>query len=345
MKNISLFCLILLFCSCQKEKITLSENVSEEFYVENAGASMRVLIEGNTAGNTFILIIHGGPGVSSYFYDTKYISKNIGDKYAVVYWDQRNAGASQGTSNGSNLHLNQMVDDLKKVIEVLKFRYGQQIALFLVGHSFGGLLVTDFLITSDYQNLIKGLINVDGSHNYPLNDTLTRQMLLKVGQSQISKKRNVDKWQPIVSYCIAHQGNFTFEQSQQLESYASEAETYIDSVKYISIFSEVLKYAIADKYPLTAILSNLLYSEDSNFNKELAKTQFSSSLYKITIPVLVLWGKYDFTCPPALGEDFYDHIGTSDKRFVSSPSSGHNMILQDKKLFCDEVNAFVLTHK
>jgi pimeloyl-ACP methyl ester carboxylesterase len=302
-------------------------------------------VEGNTTNNTFILLVHGGPGASSYFYDTKYIRKNVGDKYAVVYWDQRNAGASQGTSNGSNLHLDQMVDDLKKVIEVLRFRYGQQIALFLVGHSFGGLLVTDFLITSDYQNLIKGLINVDGSHNYPLNDTLTRQMLLNIGQYQITKKRNVDKWQPIVLYCIAHQGNFTFEESQQLESYASKAETYIDSVKYVSVFSEVLKYAIADKYPLTAILSNLLYSEDSNFNKELATTQFSSSLYKITIPVLVLWGKYDFICPPALGEDFFNHINSGDKRMVYSSHSGHNMILQDKKLFCDEVNAFVSTHK
>jgi len=345
MRTVFLFGFILLFSACQKEKISLSENVSEAFYVENAGASMRVLVEGNTASNTFILIIHGGPGASSYFYDTKYISKNIGDKYAVIYWDQRNAGASQGTSNGGNLHLDQMVDDLKKVIEVLKFRYGQQISLFLVGHSFGGLLATDFLISSDYQNLIKGWINVDGSHNYPLNDTLTRQMLLNVGQYQISKKRYVNKWQPIVMYCVAHQGNFTFEQSQQLESYAAEAENYIDSVKYVSIVSEVLKYAIADKYPLTAILSNLLYSEDSNFNKELAKTQFSSSLHKITIPVLVLWGKYDFTCPPALGEDFFNHINSSYKRMVISPRSGHNLILQDKKLFCDEVNAFVLTHK
>src|SRR5665811_702895 len=131
MRRLFLFSFILLFSGCQKEKITLSENVSEAFYVENAGASMRVLVEGNTTSNTFILIIHGGPGASSYFYDTKYISRNIGDKYAVVYWDQRNAGASQRTSNGGNLHLDQMVEDLKKVIEVLKFRYGQQISLFL----------------------------------------------------------------------------------------------------------------------------------------------------------------------------------------------------------------------
>jgi len=345
MRILFLFGFILLFSGCQKEKITFSENVSEAFYVDNAGASMRVLIEGNTTSNTFIIIIHGGPGASSYFYDTKYISRNIGDKYAVVYWDQRNAGASQGTSNGANLHLDQMVEDLKKVIEVLKFRYGQQISLFLVGHSFGGLLAIDFVTSSDYQNMVKGLINVDGSHDYPLNDTLTRQMLLTVGQYEVSKNRHVDKWQPIINYCIAHQGNFSFEESQQLESYATEAENYIDSIKHVNIVSQVLKYAISDKYPITAMLSNLLYSEDSNFNKELAKTQFSSSLYKITIPVLVLWGKYDFTCPPALGEDFYGHIYSSDKKMIISPSSGHNIILQDKKLFCNEVNAFVLGHK
>ena len=94
------FALLILLQGCQKEKITVSENASEVFYVENAGASMRVLVQGNTASNTFILVIHGGPGASSYFYDTKYITRNIGDKYAMVYWDQRNAGASQGTNNG-----------------------------------------------------------------------------------------------------------------------------------------------------------------------------------------------------------------------------------------------------
>src|SRR5512133_213521 len=117
MRNILYLCIILVFFGCQKEKITLSENVSEAFYVENGGASMRCLVEGNTSGRTFILIIHGGPGASSYLYDTEYISRNLGDKYAMVYWDQRNAGASQGSVNGENLHLDQMVDDLKKVIQ------------------------------------------------------------------------------------------------------------------------------------------------------------------------------------------------------------------------------------
>jgi pimeloyl-ACP methyl ester carboxylesterase len=288
---------MLLFTGCQKEKITFSENVSDVFYVENVKASMRVLVEGNTTSNIFIIIIHGGPGASSYLYNTDYVTQNLENKCAMVYWDQRNSGASQGNSNGAQLNLDQMVDDLKKVIQVLKYRYGKDISLFLLRHSFGGLLMTAFITKDDNQNMIKGLINVDGSHNYPLNDSLTRQMLLNVGLNQISQNKNVSKWNSISSYCYNHTGNFNLEESQQLEKFAAEAETYIDSVKQINIASLIIKYAIPGNYPLTAILINLLYSENSKLNNELAKAQFSDLLYKITVPALILWGKYDFICP------------------------------------------------
>jgi len=337
--------IIILNTGCQKEKISFSDNASDVFYVENEGAAMRVLVQGNTASKTFILIIHGGPGAGAFFYDTKFITQNIGDKYALVYWDQRNAGASQGDNNGGNLHLNVMVNDLKKVITVLKFRYGEDMSLFLLGHSFGGMIAADFVTSSDNQYMIKGLINVDGSHNYPLNDTLTREKLLSVGQYEVSQNRNIDKWTPILNYCEAHKGNFSFEESQQLEIYSTDAENYIDSIKHINIVSQVLRYMISDKYPLTAMLTNLIYSEDSNFNKELAVTQFSTSLSKVTIPVLLLWGKYDFTCPVALGEDFFNRISSTDKSMVISSKSGHYMILQDKDFFCNEINAFVQTHR
>jgi pimeloyl-ACP methyl ester carboxylesterase len=345
MKQLIFVGLLIILTGCQKEKITISSNASEVFYVENAGSAMRVLVQGNTGSNTFILVIHGGPGASSYFYDTKYIRENLGDKYAMVYWDQRNAGAAQGTANGKNLHLDQMVEDLNKVIQVLKFRYGQNMSLFLLGHSFGGLIAADFITSSDYQSLISGLINVDGSHNYPLNDTLTRQMLLSAGNREVLNRRNVDKWIPIIKYCYVHKGGFSFEESQQLEQYASDAESYIDSVKHINFVTEVLKYAVDDKYPLTAMAGNLLYSEDSDFNVELSKSQFSSLLYKVKVPVLVLWGKYDFTCPEELGRDFYQRIGSVYKKMVISPVSGHNMMLQDEKLFCDEVSSFVQDHR
>jgi len=346
MKQISIIVFVFFFlASCQKEKITFGTHVSETFYLDNKGASMRILVEGKTSGKTFLIIVHGGPGVSSFIYNTDYISQHIEDKYAVVYWDQRNAGASQGNSNGNNLNLPQMTEDLKKVIQVIKSRYGENASVFVLGHSFGGLLVSSFMTTGNNQSMVKGWIFADGSHNYPLNDSLTRQMLLKVGKQQVALNKNIDKWNTILSYCDTHTGNFTAGEINQLGTYASEAETYMDEVQPFDYLSAIRNETIRDNLPLTSMLFNLLYSEDADFNKVLAKTEFSTSLNKIVTPTLLLFGEFDFICPKGLGEDVLNRINTTDKKMVISPISGHNLIFQDEALFCNEVNDFIELHK
>jgi pimeloyl-ACP methyl ester carboxylesterase len=346
MKN--LFPIILVFfvlISCQKEKISIGTNVSDTFYLDNAGASMRLLVEGNTASQTFLIFVHGGPGSSSFFYNTDYISQNIENKYAVVYWDQRNAGASQGNSNGNNLNLPQMTNDLKKVIELIKYRYGQNIGVFILGHSFGGLLTASFMTQGNNQSMVKGWIFADGSHNYPLNDTLTRQMLLTEGRQQINQKKNVSSWNTIVDYCNAHPGNFTFEESAQLGKYAADAETYFKKVKKINLQTLINADPVKNRWPITSILVNLRYSSNASFNRDLAKTEFSSKLGVVTTPTLLLYGKYDFTCPGGLEEDVFKRIGSTDKKLAVSSISGHDIMLQDETFFCNEVDAFIEKHK
>jgi len=331
--------------SCQKEKITIGTNVSETFYLDNNGASMRLLVEGNTLSHTFLIFVHGGPGSSSYFYNTDYISQNIEDKYAVVYWDQRNAGASQGNSNGDHLNLPQMTEDLRKVIQLIKSRYGQGSGIFILGHSFGGLLTASFMTADDNQSMVKGWIFADGSHNYPLNDTLTRQMLMTVGQQQIALNRNTGGWKTIVEYCNMHTGNFTYEESCQLSDYGEVAETYFDDVKEIDLATLIDYDPLQYGWPVTSILLNLNYSSNAAFNRYLAKSEFSSKLGVITTPTLLLYGKYDFICPGGLEEDVYNRIGTTDKKIAISAISGHNIMLQDESFFCSEVDAFIEGHK
>lgn len=337
--------LVFIFVSCQREIITIGENVSETFYLDNKGASMRILVEGNTTSHTFLVFVHGGPGTSSFIYNTPYISQTIENKYAVVYWDQRNAGASEGNSNGDELNLPQMTQDLKKVIQLVKSRYGQNSGIFILGHSFGGLLTASFMTTLDYQSMVKGWIFADGSHNYPLNDSLTRQMLLTVGQQQVTQNRNADSWKSIIQYCETHTGNFTFEESNQLLSYATDAETYFKKVEKINLATLINDDPVKYDWPITAILLNLRYSSNAAFNRDLAKTEFSSMLGKVTTPTLLLCGKYDFICPKGLEEDVYNRINTKDKKIAISPISGHDIMFQDESFFCNEVNSFIESHK
>ena len=337
--------LFALFVSCQKERISIGTNVSDTFFLDNMGAMMRIVVDGNTSSHTFLVIVHGGPGTGSSIYNTKYISQNIEDKYAIAYWDQRNAGASQGGANGENLNLPQMTDDLKKVIQLIKCRYGENSAVFILGHSFGGLLASSFMTTGTNQSMVKGWIFADGSHNYPLNDTLTRQMLLHVGEQQLVLDKNTEKWSAIISYCKSHPGNFTLNESDQLSTYAQDAETYIEEVNQFDLLTHIKNQAFNEYMTLTSLLFNHLYSENNELNEDLSKTEFSSSLYKVVQPTLILFGKYDFICPMGLGEDVYNRIATQNKRIVISPVSGHNIMFQDSKLFCDEVNNFIGKYK
>ena len=339
--------IIILFTiySCQKEKISIGTNVSDTFFLDNNGATMRIVVEGNTLSHTFLIFVHGGPGTGAALYNTDYIGQNIEDKYAVVFWDQRNSGASQGGSNGANLNLAQMTDDLKKVIELLKSRYGGNSGVFILGHSFGGLLVSSFMTTGNNQSMVKGWIFADGSHNYPLNDTLTRQMLMNVGADQISQNKNTEKWNLILAYCINHPGNFTLEESDQLGSYAADAETYMDEVNQFDYLTYIGQHLFNEDMTLTAQLFNHLYSSNASFNSELAKTEFSGSLNKVVKPTLILFGKYDFICPTGLGQDVLNRINTNEKIMVISPVSGHNIMFQDEFLFCREVNHFIENYK
>lgn len=346
--NLSLIITILLASflavSCQKENITIGSNVSETIYLDNNDASMRILIEGNTASNTFLIMVHGGPGTSSYLYNTEYISENIEDKYAIIYWDHRNSGGSQGAINDKSLNLAQMTDDLKKVIQVIQHRY-KNASIFMLGHSFGGLLSSSFMTTDNCQSMLKGWIVTGGSHNYPLNNFLTRDMLLSFGQQEVLLGNHTEQWTEMISYCNQLTNDISHEQADQLNTYADDAERLFEQVEQTDFLARISKYGIKDKWPIISTLLNSNYSSSASFNVDLAKLEFSSQLNKVHLPTLLFYGAYDFVCPPTLGQDIYDNISSLEKELIISNKSGHVPMFQDKERFCEEINSFISKYR
>ena len=88
------------------------------------------------------------------------------------------------------------------------------------------------------------------------------------------------------------------------------------------------------------MLVNLLYTENSDLNREISEKEFSSESDKITIQSLILFGKYDFVFPPKPGLDFYTPISSTCKKIVVSPVNGYNLMFQDVALFSREVTEF-----
>src|SRR5262249_31626368 len=156
--------------------------------------------------------------------DTK--TERLREKYAVAFWDQRNSGAAAGNNNLNALNLRQMISDLEVVVKVLKLRYDGA-DIFLCAHSFGGLLSAGYLVKDLNQNPVNGWIDIDGAHDYPLTNSLSRKMLIDTAQSEIDKNHYALEWQYIWDYCNSHDPLSSYKVSSQVETYAHQAEYYM----------------------------------------------------------------------------------------------------------------------
>jgi pimeloyl-ACP methyl ester carboxylesterase len=337
--NISIFSLVLLFSGCKKEFTGLSANANEIFWVTNNGADMPVRISGNTLSKTIVLIVHGGPGDGSYDY-ADHKTARLREKYAVAFWDQRNAGGASGNSNIDKLSLPQMINDLEVVVKVLKSRY-EGASVFLYAHSFGGLLAAGYLVKDSNQYQLKGWIEIDGAHNYPFCNTSSRKMLMDTARSEINKGNYVSQWQDILNYCGSHDPLTSYEISSQIEIYARKAEDYMGIKRNNSILplSEDPSDQLVNYY-------NLYYTSSGNdFLKSLETANYSGQLYKVKIPSLLLWGQFDFTVPPDVGEDGITNLGSSFKKLVLFPHSGHHPMETDTDLVEEEIINFIEAFK
>lgn len=341
MKNLLLLVsFIFLFTACQKEEITFSTKANDLFYVKNKDASMPILVQGNTNQKAFVLVVHGGPGSDAIVTMNGTFMDVLEAKYAVAYWDQRNSGNTQGGANHDNLNLKVMTEDLRAVILTLKHRYGNNISVFLYAHSFGGCLSASFLTTNDNQNLVRGWIDIDGAHNFPLTDVESKAMQIQIGTLEKNAGRNVGEWTKILDYA---NNNNPRENPSISEKFNKNAYS---AIKLIAEINKVELPKTNDlAYSNNSLLSRLVNFHSVYFNsgieQELFNTEFSSKLNVVTIPTLCLFGKYDFVVPPALADDVINNISSTFKKKVIFDKSGHDPYLTETEKLNFEVITFI----
>jgi pimeloyl-ACP methyl ester carboxylesterase len=341
MKYIPIFLLVFIGFACQKEQISIGTDVHDVFFLQEKGNSMPIQLHGNVASNKLLLMVHGGPGGSSMRYRDEYLkSSNIEKEFAIVYWDQRLSGSTQGNSSDTNIALYK--DDLKKVVQLLKFRYGSDKKIYLLAHSWGGFLAPYFLEDGNNQDMVTGYIHVDGAHNYDLNDSLTREMLLVYGKKEIAKNKNKDKWKEIVDYCNAHVHNESFAVGRQLNTYASAAEGLIEEIKVPNTSS--FNNLITNNRSFTSETSNAYNLFLLNIDEQAYAVPISQNLYKIKLPILLLYGRYDFICPVGLKNDIIKNIGSQDVSERIFEQSGHSPRVNEPEAFWNEVINWVKKH-
>ena len=344
MKKLSLLILggILLLTSCGKE----DQNLDERFYFRNDGADLAVQVDGNVASGTFILLLHGGPGGGAAAYNSGLAMDMLEERYAIVYMDQRGNGASQGNYDKDDLTLEQNSKDVYALSKFLKARYGQNISLFLMGHSWGGITTAHALIHTKIQEELKGWIEVDGAHDFTKNNIEAVKLFLEVGNDQIAKGKEVSYWTEVVNRVSEiDTNNISDDDEGYMNSTGFEAEGKLDEINEPSQEGTGAAYDlfVSPDFSLAVWMSNNfgnpILNEDSKDNP------LTDRLHEITIPSQFLWGKFDFVVPPALGVSGFNLVGTNDKELVIFDHSGHSPMVNEPRLFAQEVIDFVELYK
>ena len=342
MRKIQLACLTcLILASCAKEEL-YSDGAEHHFFLNNDKAIMPVQIKGNTNSKVFIITLHGGPGDSGIrdFGDNG-IFRDLESDYAVVYWDQRCAGLSQGNCDPRKLQVGDFVDDIDKLILVLEDVYGNDLSLLLLGHSWGATLGLDYLINGANKNKIRGYVHSNGSHNIPMLFEEQKEIMMFYANQQIALGNHVNDWQAILDEISNADPSLKKDRIKILTKTYETEELFIslDSVSRPTLRVSLGSY-------LSGIFPALVNSNaNDDFTLELFEYDISGRLSEITNPLALYWGKFDMVHPPKMAMDIYANVGSAEKELIFFSRSFHSPMANENELFQLRVKEFVEKHR
>ena len=329
---------------------------TNEFWVIRNNAKMPVWVKGNIDSGVFVIFNHGGPGSSGTLesiievnpanaqYGQQSPIKILEKKYAVVYWDQRVSGMSEGNANPNDSLPNDFGHDLSAVIDEINNRYTIN-STFLIGQSWGHFVATNYLSSlaswQSNQSNINGYIAYKGNHAQQMAFTVSSEKML----TSLHKKNNseeVNLTEKINFY--SRREDLTDLTDFGLHYQYIYAEMKVAGSVFDRIYSSVKASVFSSFNGWTYYFNNQKTTSANKFMHWVAtNNSMENKIQRIEIPTLLLYGRHDLVAPVEVGQHILDTIGTAvaDKRLVVLENSRHGAEHTDIKLLQQEMTAFI----
>lgn len=315
---------LLLLTGCEKSDLL---KTGDYFFLENKGAVMPVWVRGNMKSDIILITVHGGPGGSGHGFLLADGFKELEKDYAIVYWDQRFSGLSQGNPGKSTLTIDQFVEDVSKVVRLIEYKYPSK-KLFMLGHSWGGGLSAAYLGRNNNQSKFRGWIDLDGSVRDDIEGQEVRKWILE--RVPLHYQEDPEFWQFIIDWYDHH----PYPLYSDTEPYLYVSALNGDAIKKPDY--PLSELAFSSPFSL-AIYANRI---DQNLGDGI---DFTTEMNNITIPSLILWGKEDGILPETLASYAYNELGTGpdDKKIIKIPGSAHSPYIDQSAHFAESVKQFL----
>lgn len=328
------------------------------FWIERTEAEMPVWVKGNTESGVFVVFVHGGPGSSGTLESIIEVTPANGDldhesplkvlekEYAVVYWDQRHAGMSKGKVDPNTSRVEDFARDLEMVINEVTSRYSVD-SLFIMGQSFGHAVSINYLTDldnwRDNQLKVSGYIDYKGNHEQNMPYQIAREKMLDLANENIDNEIDLDYWKEILDYYTTKTVMTELADMSYHSMYISEAMNV--SISLMDRISSSVKASIWSPFNgLSYYPNNKNTNSAEVFMKQIMFDQsLSTSIEKLAIPTLLIYGKNDLIAPPEIGEFIIDIIQTdkADKKLLVLSHSRHGAEGEDIKIFQNEMVQFI----
>lgn len=312
-------------------------------FLQEAGADLPIWVRGNTDSRTFIVVVHGGPGNQAVRFGVQGYFAQLETKYGVVLYDQRSSGTAQGNPATETLTFDQFVTDLEKVIALINARYNRP-TIFLMGHSWGGMLGTLYLLKEDNQAAIRGWIEVDGTHNYPKTNQLSRQWMMDYLTDKINQGDKTKDWASLLAF---------YQQNSVINTQPLFRQ-HVENMRQTTAYTYDADNLALDEFKpgwLDYITSPVGHGSDVERTQNALEVRLSLNLSpqmpRITIPSLLLWGKQDGNVPAPMAQDAYDNLGTpvGRKSIVLIDKAAHSPFAEQPDAFTNAVDQFIETYR
>ena len=282
-----------------------------------------ILVRGNDTSLPVLLFLHGGPGMPA-MYLAHAFQRELEKEFVVVQWDRRGAGKSYREDISSTLTTEQLVADTVELTNVLRARFHKD-RIYLVGHSWGTYL--GMLVIARHPELYHAYVGIGqlarSSPIAGIQDEYIRQAAIRIGDQDAIKE--------LEEKGAGVRETLLFKFGGEIHKAKSFAPLLLTGVA-------APEYSLRDARNIPKGVS--LYSKYFVYNS--ISGELMDVIAQVNIPVYFFTGRYDYTDPFALTEQYFSKIDAPEKHIVWFEESAHFPFYEEPVAFARQMRG-VLT--
>lgn len=324
------------FNSSQTEK-----SICEKLFIQVGGVKQGMFIIGKDKSNPVLLYIHGGPSFSEFFLIEKYPT-GIENFFTVCYWEERGGGLSYSPQVSSeSMTLNQLISDALEVTNYLRDRFKKE-KIYIMAHSGGTAFAIQAVKNSPH--LYHSYIGISQITRQADSERLAYRFMI----DQYSSRGNSKIIKEFEKYPILESDSSLLPFFNSALRDKSMHELGIGTMRTMkSIISGVFisvwtckAYTIREKF-------NIWYSKftlvnKAKFREQILKSDFTTLIPKLDVPVYFFSGKYDLTVNYDLSKEYLKKLDAPVKGFYTFYNSAHSPIFEEPNRFLEILTKDVL---